>query len=403
MAGGNDSFTKILLHMQGTNGGTSFPDSNVGGSAHTWTAAGNAVTSTAVVKFGSSSGVFDGTLDFLTTSDSADFTLGSGDWTIDTWFNWAAGTGTSRFICGQSNVDGAATTRVAELLLSSSNTIVGIVFVGGTSTQVNGTSTFTTTGWHHAAFVRTGNTLKLFVDGVQEGGDVSMSGTINDSANAYGVGCLGEYTLNCFYGYISEFRLSVGTARWTANFTPPTIPYGFELTSALGTYALTGKAATKAVGRQTSVGAFAFTGMAVVFNKALRHTAAVASFALITLASTRAIGRQTSVASYLLTANTSTRAIGRQTSVGAFTLTGQAATQAVARVTSAAAFALTGLASTRAIGRASAKATFVLTAMANLMTRIVAPARKFKLRLIQPILQELRRGQPVLSNRHKRD
>ena len=33
---GNDAFTKILLHMDGSNGGTTFTDIAVGGSANTW-------------------------------------------------------------------------------------------------------------------------------------------------------------------------------------------------------------------------------------------------------------------------------------------------------------------------------------------------------------------------------
>jgi hypothetical protein len=70
LAAGNDSFTKILLHMDGANTSTTFTDSNSGGSAHTWTAAGNAQISTATYKLGGASGLFDGTGDFITTPDS---------------------------------------------------------------------------------------------------------------------------------------------------------------------------------------------------------------------------------------------------------------------------------------------------------------------------------------------
>jgi len=74
--------------------------------------------------------------------------------------------------------------------------------------------------------VRTSNTLKLFVDGTQEGGDVAIAGTVNDSSNAFSVGTAGEVTGTPWTGWIDEFRLSVGIARWTANFIPPTRAYG---------------------------------------------------------------------------------------------------------------------------------------------------------------------------------
>src|SRR5262245_32929117 len=84
---GNDTNCKVLLHFNGTDTATTITDSNAGGSAHTWTAAGNAQIDTAASKFGGASGLFDGTGDWVTTSDHADFTLGSGAFTIDLWFN----------------------------------------------------------------------------------------------------------------------------------------------------------------------------------------------------------------------------------------------------------------------------------------------------------------------------
>jgi hypothetical protein len=37
-----------------------------------------------------------------------------------------------------------------------------------------------------------------------------------------------QWDASCMYwnGYIDEFRISKGIARWTSNFTPPTAPYG---------------------------------------------------------------------------------------------------------------------------------------------------------------------------------
>ena len=170
----------------------------------------------------------DGAGDYVTTPDHADFTLGAGDWTIDCWFNVGGGAGTSRRLCGQSDGALTATTRSADIALTGANVIQATVFVGAVGTAVVGTTTYTTPGWHHLAFVRAGNTLKLFLDGVQEGGDVAISGTINDSSNAYSVGRLGELTSATWNGWVDEFRLSVGVARWTANFTPPPTAYNIS-------------------------------------------------------------------------------------------------------------------------------------------------------------------------------
>ena len=224
MAGGNDRFTKILLHMEGSNGGTTFTDENAGGSAHTWTPT-SATTSSTQAKFGTTALSTGAAAGFITAPDSTDFTLGSGDFTIDCWFYRSGGDGTNRFLAGQADSAATSSTRTCDFYLSSGNVVTTIVWVGATPTSIAGTTTFTAVGWNHAAAVRVGNTLKLFVNGVQEGGDVAFSGTINDSTNKYGVGALGEYTLFNWNGFIDEFRLSVGVARWTANFTPPTIPY----------------------------------------------------------------------------------------------------------------------------------------------------------------------------------
>lgn len=221
---GNDGFTKILLHMDGADGGAVFADNAAGGSAHVWTASA-ATTSTAQAKFGTASLAAGASAGKITTPDHADFTLGAGDFTIDGWINRAAGDGTLRFISGQCDGAGGATTRTAELCVNAANVVLFQVWAGGALTTVTGTTPIIATGWNHVAAVRTGNVLKLFLNGVQEGGDVAFASAIQDSANAYAVGGLGEVATLLWNGFIDEFRLSVGVARWTANFTPPTAPY----------------------------------------------------------------------------------------------------------------------------------------------------------------------------------
>jgi hypothetical protein len=72
--------------MNGSDNGTTFTDSS--NAAHTMTPT-NAVTKTAVQKFGTASGYFDGYHDYLSTPDSADWDVAGGDFTIDAWVRGA--------------------------------------------------------------------------------------------------------------------------------------------------------------------------------------------------------------------------------------------------------------------------------------------------------------------------
>jgi len=73
-----DSYTKLMLHMEGS--GNSFTDS---AASKTVTANGDVTQTTAQFKWGSSSTVFDGSGDYLSLADSDDWNFGSGDFTID--------------------------------------------------------------------------------------------------------------------------------------------------------------------------------------------------------------------------------------------------------------------------------------------------------------------------------
>ncbi len=83
----SDPNTKLLLHMDGSNGSTNFVDS---AQSRSVTANGNAQISTSQYKFGGASGYFDGSGDYLTVPDSSDWTFGTGDFTIDLWVRFSA-------------------------------------------------------------------------------------------------------------------------------------------------------------------------------------------------------------------------------------------------------------------------------------------------------------------------
>jgi len=220
--GGNDQYTKILLHMDGANGGTSFPDVNVGGSAHTWTAH-SATTVTSGQKFGTA--IMQSP--YIDTPAHADFNLGSSDWTIDFWFDsLALGNGTGRYLTGQTQAGGPVAPDSFVISLAATNKINATIGNGTAGPLiVGGNTAITAAGLHHLELSRSGNLIQLFLDGAKDMTDAAFSATVPNCPSKFAVGRGGETTTNTFSGLIDEFRLSVGIARHTANFTPPTSAY----------------------------------------------------------------------------------------------------------------------------------------------------------------------------------
>ena len=223
----DDSFTKSLLHFDGVDASTTFTDE----SGKIWTTGGTAQLDTAQSKFGMASGLFAGSINYITTPDHADFNVGANNFTVDFWFKKTAGTGsylTGFGICDSTTV---GTNSSMNFLVDATKTgVVQIqVFIGTNTNFVNGTTLITDTNWHHVAAVRNTTTLALYQDGVLQGTSNVAAGTINNSSRMPTIGRLGDYTAGYYmHGWIDEFRFSNGTARWTSNFTPPTSAYGIS-------------------------------------------------------------------------------------------------------------------------------------------------------------------------------
>lgn len=277
---GNDAFTKILLHFDGGDNAaiTDVANGQTGGSGtRSWTSPGAfALTSDDIApKFGDSSlwclPVNGG---YLTTADHSDFTLGTSDWTVDFWFNRNGATTGARALFGNlppTVTQGAigahftAADRIQPIIVNSSNVTIFSTL---------STNAFSDSNWHHFAMARSGNTFSVYVDGALECTGTS-SDAINDSATAFSVGRRGTSTnIADFIGYIDEFRFSVGIARWTAPFTPPSAAYADD-SDAVGSAAGTGAAAGVGASIAASVGAAAGTGAALADSTGSGINAAV--------------------------------------------------------------------------------------------------------------------------------
>lgn len=237
---GNDAFTKLLLHGDGTNGSTSIIDSSA--SAHTVTRAGDVQISTAQSEFGGAAIKFDGTGDYLQLDGSSDFAFGTGDFTIDFWLYVVAynlGTA-SNFAPLYDSRDSAASTLAPTILVESDN----LKYFTNGSARITMSGRPSTGSWHHIAVARENTSTKMFVDGTQVGSTYTDSNNYITQAARPVIGAVGDSpTFEPLNGYIDELRVSKGVARWNANFTPPTLPYSGNvvLTAGTGSFGVSGK------------------------------------------------------------------------------------------------------------------------------------------------------------------
>lgn len=199
----NDSNTLLLLHMDGTNGSTTFYDDNGDRELNGISAQGNAQVDTGQSQFGGASAEFDGSGDYLTIDKTWEL---DGDYTIECWVRL-------NNVSGGKGIIGSDDTSPFQSLEVFNDTIQ----------WNNPYMDFTTTAntWFHVAVVRSGSTVKLFKDGTQQGSDGTDSNTIFALSETNELR-IGRNAFTAYMnGYIDEIRIS-STARYTGNFTVET-------------------------------------------------------------------------------------------------------------------------------------------------------------------------------------
>jgi hypothetical protein len=244
--GVDDSYTKALLHVNGSDASTTFTDE----SGKTWTPVGNAQIDTAQSKFGGASGLFDGTDDNITTPDSDDFYFGTGAFTIDFWFRLSAFP-TDGNLWGVSGQYANSSSYWRLLFRNSAGVYWWHLHTYGSTIDMQKNLPAISLGtWYHFALVRNGNSWYMFQDGVKLETTYTNSNAMPDVGAILTLGRDVAVGTAWFPGWIDEFRISKGIARWTTNFTPPTLPYeslraySESTIKTQGTYALKGVAQT---------------------------------------------------------------------------------------------------------------------------------------------------------------
>ncbi|MCR4437413.1 MAG: LamG domain-containing protein [Eubacteriales bacterium] len=226
--GVDDAYTKLLMHMDGTNGGTIFTEE----SGKAVTVGGNVKTSTTQIKFGTASAYFDGDGDYLKLADSADWQMGTGDFTIDFWFRTDDVSAKRSFLFYGNDGNNNA----GFWLYHDTDGKVGVSLGLSSPGNIISASAVSVGVWHHFALVRYGSNFTLYIDGTSTGSLTDSSGVTVPTTNpCFSIGReYGDVYPNTYSykGYIDELRISKGIARWISNFTPNQMPYNALLTGA---------------------------------------------------------------------------------------------------------------------------------------------------------------------------
>jgi len=232
---GNDANTKLLLHFDGTDGSTTITDSS--SSARTATVVADAQLDDSQKKFGTTSLLLDGTGDYVTFPDSADWTF-LGDFTIDCWIRATSLSADADIVSHSTDIN-----NLWRLRVTSGGALQFTVRSGGSNIISLGSSSgLISTGgsFRHIAIVHNGTGWALYLDGS------SVATTTDSDAIPNFTGTLqigAANAINLFAGRIDELRIS-NVARWTAGFTVPTQPY---LASADELYLVRGQRDTDAI------------------------------------------------------------------------------------------------------------------------------------------------------------
>ena len=239
----DDRWTKLLLHMEGSNEGTTFTDSsgttevagqNVG--RHYYGEFGT-VTNQKIKrqqplmhedgsggshiigpKFGISCygnlgyNLGGSNYQHISCETSDDYDFGTGDFTVETWVN---------FDDHQTNEDVflALSSTPANFMfrLDGPNTNLAMSLMGSAYTVSHKMGVHI---WYHVAVVRSSGSLSFYVDGTQIGASVSATDNVVIGSADYTIG--GRTDQNRYLkGYFDEFRIS-NNARYTSAFTPAT-------------------------------------------------------------------------------------------------------------------------------------------------------------------------------------
>jgi hypothetical protein len=177
------------------------------GNANHGTSIGSMTTSELVNAIVGNGVNFNGTSQGIAVPDAASLGLTTGV-TVSGWFNANALTAWTK-IADKAFTSNGAPYSMYCLGLDDASHIRGEMDVGGTQYTIAGTTTLTTGNYFYGTFTFDNSTMKLYLNGVQEGNITSHAGPIATDNVAFSIG-MADYStpVNYFSGTIDEVEVS---------------------------------------------------------------------------------------------------------------------------------------------------------------------------------------------------
>jgi hypothetical protein len=176
---------------------------------------GNAQISTSVVKYGTGSLAFDGSGDWLVMPYGPTQNFGTGNFTIEMWA-YLNSLSASYYV--PAGTWGSGTSDEWLIQIQNNGSIRFLTTAGSTFYSAS----ITTATWYHIAVVRSGTTVTIYVNGTSVG-SYTCSNSLGSVSKTLYIGTqAGSWDWN---GYIDDFRITNGYARYTTTFTPPTAAF----------------------------------------------------------------------------------------------------------------------------------------------------------------------------------
>lgn len=219
----------LELDYEGINGSQNFIDS--GNSRKPKSVFGSTVISTARAKYGASSGLFQGSTSSGLYYDYATYPElqpGLQDYTLETYcYLPSITTDNGRFLCMGTSAN--SNLYINFHVYNGANLWLGM---GNSQNGPNLLNIYTSDGsvpsgaWFHMAMSRQANTYRIFLNGILKASasETTKTDLTFGSSSVLAIGCMFQGNYNSCFGSINgnldKTILTIGTAKYTSNFTP---------------------------------------------------------------------------------------------------------------------------------------------------------------------------------------